>query len=167
MDFVGGADCLFAGIRSRGHRAVPDAERVRTLPASRRLAGTDGGPERGMAVPSPGGLSAVCRPGRLRRARAGPQRRGASQPRKRRAPPHPAFCLRRIVVVQGGTFMLVLSRKRGERIVIPDRSITITVVAVEGNRVRLGIAAPDGVTVVREELVLRTQGHRSGLEQPC
>ncbi|HZU35197.1 MAG TPA: carbon storage regulator [Gemmataceae bacterium] len=63
--------------------------------------------------------------------------------------------------------MLVLSRKRGERIVIPDRSITITVVAVEGNRVRLGIAAPDGVTVVREELVLRTQGHRSGLEQPC
>ena len=63
--------------------------------------------------------------------------------------------------------MLVLSRKRGERIVIPDCSITITVVAVEGNRVRLGVAAPAGVTVLREELVPRTPGHPSGLEKPC
>jgi carbon storage regulator len=51
--------------------------------------------------------------------------------------------------------MLVLSRKRGERVVIPGCSVTITVVAVEGNRVRLGIAAPAGVAVLREELVRR------------
>ena len=38
--------------------------------------------------------------------------------------------------------MLVLSRKRGEQIVIPGSSITITVVEVKGASVRLGIAAP-------------------------
>ena len=51
--------------------------------------------------------------------------------------------------------MLVLSRKRGERIVIPGCSVTITVVAVAGNRVRLGIASPKEVAVLREELVRR------------
>jgi carbon storage regulator len=48
--------------------------------------------------------------------------------------------------------MLVLSRKPGERIVIPQCDLTITVVAVEGNRVRLGITAPADVAVYREEL---------------
>jgi carbon storage regulator len=51
--------------------------------------------------------------------------------------------------------MLVLSRKRGERVVIPGCSVTITVIAVEGKRVRLGIAAPAEVAVLREELVRR------------
>ena len=54
--------------------------------------------------------------------------------------------------------MLVLSRKRGEGIIIPGCSVTVTVVAVEGNRVRLGIAAPADVTVLREELVARNKG---------
>jgi carbon storage regulator len=63
--------------------------------------------------------------------------------------------------------MLVLSRKRGERIVIPGCSVTITVVAVEGNRVRLGIAAPPDVAVVREELVAAKQGPHKGVGQPC
>ncbi len=49
--------------------------------------------------------------------------------------------------------MLVLSRKRGEQIVIPDSSITITVVSVKGETVRLGIAAPREVTVFREEVL--------------
>jgi carbon storage regulator len=48
--------------------------------------------------------------------------------------------------------MLVLSRKTGERILLPDYQLAITVVAVEGNRVRLGIAAPLDVAVYREEL---------------
>jgi len=51
--------------------------------------------------------------------------------------------------------MLVLSRKRGEGIVIPGCSVTVTVVAVEGNRVRLGITGPAEVAVLREELVGR------------
>jgi carbon storage regulator len=48
--------------------------------------------------------------------------------------------------------MLVLSRKLGERIVMPDIDLTLTVVAIEGNTVRLGITAPPEVSVYREEL---------------
>jgi carbon storage regulator len=58
--------------------------------------------------------------------------------------------------------MLVLSRKRGERIVIPGCRVTVTVVAVEGNRVRLGIAAPAEVAVLREELVRRKRAELAG-----
>ena len=47
--------------------------------------------------------------------------------------------------------MLVLSRKVGERIILGDE-IKITVVRVTGGGVRLGIEAPDNLTVVREEL---------------
>ncbi len=47
--------------------------------------------------------------------------------------------------------MLVLSRKPGEKIVI-DGSITITVVEAQGNRVRIGIEAPEDVRILREEL---------------
>jgi carbon storage regulator len=48
--------------------------------------------------------------------------------------------------------MLVLSRKIGERIVIPDCDLTITVVAVEGGKVKLGFSAPKEVAVFREEV---------------
>lgn len=52
--------------------------------------------------------------------------------------------------------MLILSRKVGEKIVIgPD--VTITVVRVVGGGVRLGIEAPEGVTVDREEIAKRRQ----------
>jgi carbon storage regulator len=48
--------------------------------------------------------------------------------------------------------MLVLSRKLGERIVVPGIDLTLTVVAIEGNSVRLGISAPPDIRVYREEL---------------
>lgn len=48
--------------------------------------------------------------------------------------------------------MLVLSRKLGEKIII-DTDITITVVEVQGNRVKLGIEAPANVRVLRQELL--------------
>jgi carbon storage regulator len=48
--------------------------------------------------------------------------------------------------------MLVLSRKLGERIVVPDCDLVITVLAVDGNRVRLGISAPTQIGVYREEI---------------
>ena len=48
--------------------------------------------------------------------------------------------------------MLVLSRKIGERIVVPHCELAVTVVAVEGNAVRLGISAPEDVAVYREEV---------------
>jgi carbon storage regulator CsrA len=47
--------------------------------------------------------------------------------------------------------MLVLSRKPGEKVVIGN-GITITVVEVKGNRVRVGIEAPDRVRILRAEL---------------
>jgi carbon storage regulator len=47
--------------------------------------------------------------------------------------------------------MLVLSRKPGERIHIGS-SVSITVVSVQGNKVRIGIAAPKEIPVMRAEL---------------
>ncbi len=48
--------------------------------------------------------------------------------------------------------MLVLRRKVGESIVL-DGVINISVLAVEGERVKIGISAPPNVTIVREELL--------------
>lgn len=48
--------------------------------------------------------------------------------------------------------MLVLSRKVNERIVIND-NITITVVDVRGDKVRLGIDAPAEIPVHRQEVI--------------
>ena len=48
--------------------------------------------------------------------------------------------------------MLVLSRKRSERILIGD-DIRIIVVKLDRNQVRLGIEAPAGISIIREELL--------------
>jgi carbon storage regulator len=53
--------------------------------------------------------------------------------------------------------MLVLSRKVGEKIII-DGCITVMIVAVNGNTVRLGITAPPEVRIDREEI------HRQRME---
>ncbi len=52
--------------------------------------------------------------------------------------------------------MLVLSRKIGEEIVI-NGSIRVTIVAVKGNQIRIGITAPPEVRVDREEVFKRIQ----------
>jgi carbon storage regulator len=52
--------------------------------------------------------------------------------------------------------MLVLSRRVGEEIIIND-NIRVTVVAVKGDRVRLGIVAPRDVNVDRSEVHERRQ----------
>ncbi len=49
--------------------------------------------------------------------------------------------------------MLVLSRKKGQAVVIHD-SIEITVLEVDGDTVKLGISAPKEVPIVRKELLL-------------
>jgi carbon storage regulator len=48
--------------------------------------------------------------------------------------------------------MLVLSRKRGEKIVLPELGIELMVVEISGDRVRLGVAAPADIAVFREEI---------------
>src|SRR5579863_2623455 len=48
--------------------------------------------------------------------------------------------------------MLVLRRKAGEAIIL-NGTITIHVLAVEGERVKLGISAPPEVVIVRSELL--------------
>ena len=52
--------------------------------------------------------------------------------------------------------MLVLSRKNGECLVI-DGGITVQVIEVKGNRVRLGIEAPKEISILRSELHPRIQ----------
>jgi carbon storage regulator len=47
--------------------------------------------------------------------------------------------------------MLVLSRKLGEKIIIGD-NIVVTVVKIDRNQIRLGIEAPQSVSVYREEI---------------
>ena len=54
--------------------------------------------------------------------------------------------------------MLVLSRNVNEEIVIGD-DITIMVVRVHGGKVRIGISAPDGVRIVRKELLSEGESH--------
>jgi carbon storage regulator len=48
--------------------------------------------------------------------------------------------------------MLVLSRKEQERVKLGDE-ITVTIVRVSGDKVRLGIEAPKDIRVLRDELV--------------
>ena len=52
--------------------------------------------------------------------------------------------------------MLVLSRKESQRIRLGD-SIVITIVKISGDKVRVGIDAPDNVLVLRDELELHPQ----------
>lgn len=50
--------------------------------------------------------------------------------------------------------MLILTRRVGETLMIGD-SVTVTVLGVKGNQVRLGITAPRDVSVHREEIFQR------------
>jgi carbon storage regulator len=55
--------------------------------------------------------------------------------------------------------VLVLSRRVGEEIVI-DGTIRVVIVAVQGNKVRLGVEAPPHVPVDRQEIHERRSGGR-------
>lgn len=55
--------------------------------------------------------------------------------------------------------MLVLSRKRDEKIVlrIGKEDVELTVVRIDANKVRLGISASENVTILRSELLGKEQ----------
>ena len=52
--------------------------------------------------------------------------------------------------------MLVLSRKCGEKIVIGD-NIIVTILNIRGDKVRVGIEAPKGISIHREEVYKESQ----------
>lgn len=60
--------------------------------------------------------------------------------------------------------MLVLSRKKNESIVIND-DITIVVVEIRGDKVRLGVQAPGEVPVHRQEVYDAIQRQRNTSEE--
>lgn len=62
---------------------------------------------------------------------------------------------------KGVPIMLLLSRKAGESVVLPSCHVTITVVRLGGNRVRLGIDAPRDVAVHREEVWFEISEHET------
>lgn len=60
--------------------------------------------------------------------------------------------------------MLVLSRKVGEKLVIAD-NIVVEVVRIRGNRITLGVVAPEAVKIMRGELKAHKQITRT--EETC
>jgi carbon storage regulator len=57
--------------------------------------------------------------------------------------------------------MLILTRRVGEAVMIGDE-VSITVLGVKGNQVRLGINAPRSIAVHREEIYRRIKREQAG-----
>ncbi len=59
--------------------------------------------------------------------------------------------------------MLILTRRVGETLMIGDE-VTVTVLGVKGNQVRIGVNAPKNVSVHREEIYERIRRENEGGE---
>jgi carbon storage regulator len=63
--------------------------------------------------------------------------------------------------------MLILTRRVGEAVMIGEE-VTVTVLGVKGNQVRIGVNAPKTVSVHREEIFERIKGEQGeGAQRPA
>lgn len=60
--------------------------------------------------------------------------------------------------------MLILTRRVGETLMVGD-DVTVTVLGVKGNQVRIGVNAPKDVSVHREEIYQRIQKEKEKSEE--
>lgn len=62
--------------------------------------------------------------------------------------------------------MLILTRRTGETVMIGD-DVTLTILGVQGNQVRIGINAPKNIAIHRKEIYLRIKNQQAGRSDPA